>query len=95
MKHHKPITFDKNQCRTELKAFKQLLDSKPDLEEKADLQPFFKKSLHLTSLIGSSVPDIGRATQYAYEFPLMGDFTMNPVVGDKDKEKFIETVSQR
>ena len=89
MKHHKPISFDKNLCRKELAAFKTLLDSKSNLSEQVDLQPFFKSNLHLTAFIGSYDSNIGYAKQYAFEFPLMGDFTVDLVVGDKDKEKFI------
>jgi hypothetical protein len=89
MKHHRPIVFDKTQCRKELADFKALLDSKQDLSEQKDLQPLFKRCLHLTAFIGSYVPDISFAKQYAFEFPLVGDFTMDLVVGDSAKEKFL------
>jgi len=89
MKHHQPIAFDKNQCKKELAEFEALLDSKANLSESNEIQPFFKNRLQLTALIGSYVPDIGVAKQYAFEFPLVGDFRMDLVVGDAAKEKFV------
>jgi len=38
-----PIAFNPTQCRRELAAFKKLLDSRKELAEQRDIQPFFKK----------------------------------------------------
>ena len=48
-----PIVFDPAAFRQELTAFETLLNSKADLAERADIQPFFKASKHLTAYIGT------------------------------------------
>lgn len=53
MKRFQSIRFDKDQCRNELAELKHLLDSKPDLSERSELQPFFAN--HLISRLSSAV----------------------------------------
>jgi len=81
------IVFDPTQCRRELAAFEVLLRSKK-LSERSDIQRFFKKHKQLTAFIGTFVPNIGPATLLAYEFPFMGDFTADIVLGNREKGVF-------
>jgi hypothetical protein len=83
-----PIAFNPVQCRAELTAFKQLLDGKQDLEERADILPFFKERKQLSAFIGTFASNIGPASVLAFEFPFMGDFAADIVLGNKDKGVF-------
>src|SRR5262245_2029110 len=89
MKHFAPVHFDKSRCKEELAEFRKLLESKPELDERSHLQPFFKNNLQLSAFIGTYVPDLGPAKQLAFEFPLCGDFTTDLIVGCRDKGRFI------
>src|SRR5260370_40889460 len=64
-----PTTFDK-----ELQDFEVLLKSKVNLSETNDIQPFFKKSKHLTAYLGTFAPNIGPATELCFEYEFCGDF---------------------
>ncbi len=46
MKELLDIAFDPKRCREELERFRTLLESKPVLSERLDLQPLFKSSPH-------------------------------------------------
>jgi len=43
------IVFEPAKFEQKLQAFEELLKSKADLSERKDIQPFFKKSKHLTA----------------------------------------------
>jgi hypothetical protein len=64
-KNLETIVFDPSRFVKELKAFAALLRSKPDLSERGDIQPFFKKSKHLSAYMGTFSPNIGPATTIA------------------------------
>ena len=53
MKEFLTVPFDLEQCRAELAAFRALLDGKEELEEAADIKPFFEARPQLAALIGS------------------------------------------
>ena len=53
-----------------------------------DIQPLFKASRHLSAFLGTFVPDIGPATELAYEFPFFGDYRADLLVGDKSAAHF-------
>jgi hypothetical protein len=78
-----PATF-----RQELKAFEALLNSKPDLGERADIQPFFKANRHLTAYIGTLYLNIAVATEICFEFDLAGDFRADILLGSKKASQF-------
>jgi hypothetical protein len=65
MKEFMDISFDPARCRRELKAFQRLLQSKEDLGERDDIQPFFRRRHQLSAFIGTFAPDIGPATRLA------------------------------
>jgi hypothetical protein len=76
------VVFDPLKCRAELAAFQALLQSKTHLAERGDIQPFFKKSKQLSAFIGTFAPNIGPATHLAFEFPFLGDFSADVVLGN-------------
>jgi Domain of unknown function (DUF4263) len=88
MKKLEEIVFDPTQCRREIAAFQKLLQSKAQLEEREDIQKFFKKRKQLSAFIGTYATNIGLADRLAYEFPLVGDFAADIMLGNKAKGIF-------
>lgn len=82
MKTFAPVVFDKDQCLVELTEYKSLLDSKSDLDEKSEIQPFFKRSINLSLMISSFYTEIIDVDKYAFEFPIYGDFISDLVLVD-------------
>ena len=80
-KNLETIVFEPRRFEKQLKAFVALLKSKADLSEAADIQPFFKKSKQLSVYLGTFSPDIGPATELAFEFPFFGDHTADLLLG--------------
>lgn len=78
------IQFDPLKCESELKAFRKFLDSNDDLEERRDIQPFFQNRKQLSAFIGSYAPEIGRADLIAFEFPFLGDFKADLLLGNQE-----------
>jgi hypothetical protein len=52
MKEFVSVSFDLQRCQEELAAFRTLLDGKQELEEAADIKPFFETKHQLAALIG-------------------------------------------
>ncbi|SIO66670.1 protein of unknown function [Singulisphaera sp. GP187] len=82
------ITFDHALFEAELSALATLLALKVDLSEMDDIQPLFKASRHLSAFLGTFAPDIGPATELAYEFPFFGDYRADLLVGSKSAAHF-------
>jgi hypothetical protein len=83
------IVYDPVRCRRELKAFAKLLKSNPELSERGDILPFFRKREQLAAFIGTFAPDIGPAAQIAFEFSFLGDYAADLVVGNQAKGAFL------
>jgi hypothetical protein len=83
-----PVVFEPAQFVKELKAFGALLRSNADLSETREIQPFFKRSRHLAAYIGTTFPELGPATELAFEFPFFGDFKADLILGNKSARKF-------
>jgi hypothetical protein len=81
------ISFE--ECSSELEEFKKLLDSKPELEEKKDILPFFEKNQHVAAFIGSYIPDISNPDKIANEYDVFGDFTCDLAVGDSSSLNYL------
>lgn len=88
MKSFEPVKLKLAQCQAELSDFAALLSKKPDLDEHGDILPFFKSRKMLSALIGTLVPDISDFV-VAHEFPLMGSFTCDLIVGDHHERSFV------
>jgi hypothetical protein len=65
-----------------------LLQSKAKLEEREEIQKFFKKRKQLSAFIGTYATNIGLADRLAYEFPLVGDFAADIMLGNQAKGIF-------
>ena len=61
-----PIVFNSTRRRADLAAFQKLLRSKKALDERADIQAFFKKRQQLASFIDTFTPNLGPATLLGY-----------------------------
>jgi len=88
MKNLENIRFDVRECIKQLKAFKNLLDSKKELAEGKDILPFFKQNNHLSAYIASFNPNITEYDRIAYEFDIWGDFKTDLAVGDSKSRAF-------
>jgi Domain of unknown function (DUF4263) len=82
------IVFEPARFLQELQAFDDLLKSKADLSEREDIQPFFKKSKHLTAYLGTFASSIGVATEICFEYEFFGDFKADILVGSKQENEF-------
>jgi hypothetical protein len=87
-KNLEPIAFDPARCRIELAAFKTLLNSRQELGERTDIQHFFEERKQLSAFIGTYAPAIGPAALLAFEFPFLGDFVADIVLGNKENGAF-------
>lgn len=88
MKQFIELRFNLGDCQRELNEFRQLLDSKSDLSEQNDIRPFFAARPQLSALMGTYAPEVGLADLLAYEFPIIGDFAADVVVGNKRRGAF-------
>jgi len=81
-----PLALSKKQVKDDLKAFKALLNdpSKPDLEERRDILPFFRSRPHLCAFMGLYNPLITnyKKISLACEFDIFGDHVADVVIGD-------------
>lgn len=82
------IEFDPAQFQLELAGLDALLQSKGDLSETGDIQPFFEKRKHLAAYMGTFSPNLGPATELAFEFPFFGDFKADLLLGNKCEGEF-------
>ena len=82
------IVFDRAKFQQELQAFGDLLKSKADLSERDDIQPFFKKSKHLTAFMGTFALSIAVATEICFEYEFFGDFKADILLGSRQEKEF-------
>lgn len=79
------VAFNPVQFKKELEQFRDLLNSKKVLGER-EIQNLFKASLHLTAYIGTTFGNIGVAKLVAYEFEIMGDYRVDIVFGNPERQ---------
>src|SRR5947209_463535 len=82
------IVFEPAKFQQELQAFDELLKSKADLSERKDIQPFFKKSKHLTAYMGTFALNIAVATEICFEYEFFGDFKADILLGSRQEKEF-------
>ena len=99
MKDFKTIVYDATKVRKELAEFDSLLKSRLSLSERKDLIPFFRKREQLSAFMGTYALNIGPGTHLAYEFPFLGDFAADIIVGNRDQGEYLvielEDISER
>jgi hypothetical protein len=88
MKEFLRIQFDLGRRGHELAEFRSLLAAKKELEESADIKPFFEARPHLSVFLGSYAWNITRFELLAYQYQLFGDFSCDVVVGDPVRKTF-------
>lgn len=82
------VAFDPKQCRAEIDELGVMLQSKADLSEKYDIQPFFKSRVQVSAFIGSATRTVGPATHICFEYNFFGDYAADIVLGDKAYRRF-------
>jgi hypothetical protein len=88
VKDFKTIAYEPAAVRRELRELARLL-SRPSLSERKDLLPFFRKREQLSAFMGTYALNIGPATHLAYEFPFLGDFAADIIVGNRDQGEYL------
>lgn len=88
MKEFLRVQFDAGRCRQELADFRALLDAKADLEENADVKPFFESHQQLAAFLGSYTWNITRFDLVAFQYQLFGDYGCDLVVGDSVRKTY-------
>src|SRR5690242_17833225 len=89
MKEFIRVQFNLAQCRRDLDDFRALLASKQDLDEEADIKPFFENHWQLATFIGSCYGWEALACDLlAFQYQLFGDFGCDLVVGDSHRKTF-------
>jgi hypothetical protein len=83
MKEFKTVVYDPAMVKKQLQQLDTLLKSSLSLSEQKHLQPFFKKQLQLSAFMGTYSLNIGPATHLAFEFPFLGDFAADIIVGNR------------
>lgn len=82
------IAFDPKRCRVQIDEFAALLRSKGELSERQDIQPFFRARDQLSAFVGAYIRSLGPTTDFAYEYPIYGDFAADLVVGDRTCQRY-------
>ena len=82
------IDFDYATFKREIQEYEDFLNSKVDLDEMADIQPFFKLRPTLTSHIASSISNISVPNKIAFEYNIFGDFACDLAVGNTDSNTY-------
>ncbi|HET6884101.1 MAG TPA: Shedu immune nuclease family protein [Pirellulales bacterium] len=89
MKKLADVAFDPAKGAQELREFADLLASRAELAERADIQQFFRERRHLCALVGSCGPHGSVADCLAFEFPIVGDFSADLVAGNREPRAFL------
>jgi hypothetical protein len=79
------VEFDPARFKAELDSFRGLLESKAELGEE-EIRAFLQHSAHLTAAIGTTSGNIGVAKRFAHEFPILGDYRADIVLGNSEHQ---------
>ncbi len=85
MKGFADIHLEPGQCKPENDELGAILRAKPELAERAEIQPFFKARPQLSAFLETWVADIGPARRLAHVFPIFGDFAADFIVGNWER----------
>ncbi len=80
--------FQLAECLKELGELDKLLATKAELEEAADILPFFKAHTNIAAYVGSYAPTIARFDLLSSEYTLFGDFRADMIVGDSARKSY-------
>jgi hypothetical protein len=88
MKDFVRVRFDPARCRQELVAFRNMLESKQELEEATDIKPFFEVHQQLSVFLGCYAPTLTHYDLLAFQYQLFGDYSCDLVVGDSARKVY-------
>jgi hypothetical protein len=88
MKSLEPFAFDPKRCSQEVVERRRWLGRHAQLEERKQIQPFFRQRPHLAAFLGCYSPSIIRFDRLAFQYPLFGDITCDVAVGDSVKNAY-------
>lgn len=89
MKNFENPHLDTKVLKSELKEFKDLLIARLELNERNDILTFFQQRRHLSTYIGTFVPNMKYFDRIAFEYELYGDFSADLVVGDSKSKIYL------
>lgn len=89
MKDFKTVAINPARVRKDLAEFDKLLKSRAGLSEQKDLLPFFKKREQLSAFLGNCVLNLGPEAHLAHEFPFLGDFAADLIVGNRQIGEYL------
>lgn len=89
MKTLSPHSINPTTARKQWGELSTLLGSKPKLDERSEILPFFSARQDLSLLISYYYPAIRKPNVIAHEFPLGGDFKADLVVGDSKTREYL------
>jgi hypothetical protein len=84
-----PHSIDPAIARKQWGQLTTMLGSKPKLDERKDILPFFSARHDLSLLISYYYPAIRKPDVIAHEFPIGGDFKADLVVGDSTTREYL------
>jgi len=82
------LTLNPSQCLRDLDALDALLAGTAELDERADILPFFRARPQLSLLLGSYNANMKRFDRLAYELPLIGFFRPDVAVGNWQRKRY-------
>lgn len=88
MKAFRKHVFNPTECKTQIGAFRTLLNSRSDLLENDDIRPFFEHNTQIAAFIGSYVSNIVNFDLVADQLSIFGDFTCDLAIGDSETKTF-------
>ena len=89
MKEFTRIRYNRDECLRHLDEFRALLDSRAELEEQADVKPFFDERPQFSALVGTTyAPEACSCDLVAAQYQLFGDFGCDLAVGDSRRHVF-------
>jgi hypothetical protein len=88
MKAFQSLVFDDKQFGKHVSDLRKLLASRPALEERADILPFFRRRPSLAAACGFYHSSPFRGNLIAWEYELFGDFACDLVVGDSVRKAY-------
>lgn len=89
MKSFDDLEFSLATCKKELAEFSNFLSENPELQERRQIIPFFKRKRHLSAFMGTLVTDLLCPNKIAYEYELFGDFRADLIVGDSEANVYV------
>jgi hypothetical protein len=89
MKKLEEASYTLTKLEPELAALENLLLTKQNLDEIADISPVFKNKCNLCTFLLSLFPELASPDRYAHEFKIFGDFAADICVGSWTTETFL------